>query len=170
MKLSPPHSLTTDFQSLIKSLCLEQTWKYWIHFGTRLRSGWINLSCCDPSVSTTYGGSMSLWMQEYTGGEERGHRETDMKNFGFLCSLVSIPTISSSLSAIRQTFSAILPLTQEGVSHTRTCRPLNLLSDGSVPLCHNPKKERKIYVQSQKKEEGIYMSLCFVRHPLAEIQ
>lgn len=97
--------------------------------------------------------------------EKKEDREMDIKKFGPLSALVSFPTISLALSSIKQTFSALLPLTQEGVSHTRTRRPLNLLGDSSVPLCQDPKKERKIYGRGQKKEETIYMSLCFVWHP-----
>lgn len=91
---------------------------------------------------------------------------TDMKNSGILSPLASVPTISLfPVHDQGRKFSAILPLTQEGVSHTRTRRPLNLPGDSSVLLCHDPKKERKIYVRGKKKEEGIYMSLCFVSHP-----
>lgn len=117
--------------------------------------------CCYPYVSTTYVFCLSFCDVRvvWQGRTSTGRRI--LKKFRLLSPLVSFPTISLSLSSIRQTFSALLPLTQEGVSHTRTRRPLNLLSDSSVPLCQGPKKERKIYVRGQKKEQRIYVPvLC----------
>lgn len=80
-------------------------------------------------------------------------READIKNIGFLSSLISFPTISLSSSLVQQTFSALRLLTQEGVSHTQTSK--SALWQLSPALSGPKERERNLCFRQEERAEDI---------------